>query len=111
MDEMFKYLSKHCTSTKQVVKLQKFIGDEEFDTDSVKMDAQNFESSNLSLILPESQELKNLNKFLKADSGLYLFEIHLFCCLTCYYCNRAFCHVCHWLYILLLGSLQEYGEI
>ena len=71
---MFKYLSKHCESIQQVDKLSRFLTEQDFDTESVKMDTQNMVQSNLYGISFASHESKAMTDFLASEAGM--------CCLS-----------------------------
>ena len=80
---MLEHLSKYCKSKEQVDKITEFIVNQEFDTDSAKLDTQNREESNLVDILSSSQAIKTMIDFLNNDSGLRSFHICFCRVLTC----------------------------
>ena len=70
MDEMFKYLYKYCKWAQQVYTLRTFVMNEDFDTDSIKLDTENIEKSNLPRTVSDSDVLTTMNRFWEAESGI-----------------------------------------
>ena len=108
---MVKDLSNHCACTQQVDELKVFLKNEDYDTDSVKNDTQNMKKSNLSHILSGSEALNCLIDFLEAESGLIV-TFHVSSDFSsCLFYDSSRDHFRSWLYILLLGLLQENAYI